>query len=799
MTSIETISPSPVGSSRSVVRSKWKALISLGLLIGGLVFLFSKYKLSSLSEDLHALTASVLAVAFLALVTNAVLASLRFKVIAEDMGQKVPFREALRTVSASGLAGAIFFHLAGQLIARGAIMSRSGVSFESVVVITLYERAVAAILSALIAIAGAYVIFGQIYVDPAAGGTFLIKLSVALVSATLAGVAFGYGRAVRKMLSPRLSRTFGVSLAKVVILTALVQFPVMAAYVSIAHALAPPISFANLIAASAIVMFAASIPISLSGWGVREMSAVAALGLIGVSGHAAFTTAALIGIGSLIAMGLVGGATFFWRRATIIVKTTNAQPKISYAKVVSWFFPLAAATFVPFQVYLPVGTGLLNVNLADPIAILGASLFAVNAARERRVPLWRAQYINTAVVLATLVLTESLLAGIGTFGLTNWAWINRYIGWFVLLSYGATGAMIVKGGREEGLRVCALTYVGAITAVSGLDMLLLLINKPELTHSPDVGFGIEGFSQNHNFLAFQLLMATAAVLVFLRAARLQSVLLGILFAAFWFTGSRSGWLSLVVVLAAALYIRSINFKELSRSLAVGILTAIFITCGAPALHYIWVAKTHGGGAPHAALKNLDNSILVPSSGTSTHGGVVARSLAKSLVPQITPGAADNQERLLSWRKGYELFAEHPLFGAGLGAFRNLNLLSTSGIPLLIHSSGLWLLAELGVVGFLSFFIPFCLLLMREWKSAKTDRTSALIVLSMIAFASMSIPADMVYQRTFWFIMGAALALVPSKESALAEKNDLNLKIHESAWLVAEDTRIPPFVGLEFIP
>lgn len=762
MTAAQETSASDVGPLRPLLRNKLKGFISLGFLVSALAFLLSKYDLDSLATDLHALTAPILSITFFALVANAILASFRFKVIAEDMGHKIAFRDAMRTVSAGSLAGAVFFHLAGQLVARGAIMSRRGVSFENVVIITIYERAVAAILSALIAIAGAYVIFGQVYVDPATGGTLLIKLSIALVSATLMGAATGYGRTVSKTISPHLSRTFGISLAKVVALTALVQLPIMTAYVSVAHALAPTISITNLIAASAIVMFAASIPISFSGWGVREMSAVAALGFIGVSGHAAFATAILIGIGSLIATGMVGAATFFCRQPTISVRTTNAEPKINYAKAVSWLFPLAAATFVPFQVYLPVGAGLLNVNLADPIVIIGASLFLVSAVRQRRLPVWRAPYINTAVVLATLALTESLLVGIGTFGLTSWAWINRYIGWFVLLSYGATGAMIVRDGREQGLRVCALTYVGAITAISGLDMVLLLINKPELTHSPDVAFGIEGFSQNHNFLAFQLLMATAAVLVFLRTARLQSVLLGTLFAAFWFTGSRSGWLSLMVVLAAALYIRSINFKELSRSLAVGVLTATFITCGAPVIHFVSVAKMNAGGPSQPAPSDLENSTMGPSRDASTHQGVSIQSNVTAPVPQIAPSAADNQERLLSWEKGYQLFTEHPLFGAGLGAFRNLNILSTSGIPLLIHSSGLWLLAELGIVGFLAFSIPFGLVFMREWKTAKTDRASALITLCLLAFASMSIPADMVYQRTFWFIIGAGLALVPIK-------------------------------------
>ena len=71
-----------------------------------------------------------------------------------------------------------------------------------------------------------------------------------------------------------------------------------------AHTLSPQTSIPNLIAASAIVMFATSVPISLAGWGMREMSAVVGLGAIGVPAHAALTAAVMIGIGALLVVGV---------------------------------------------------------------------------------------------------------------------------------------------------------------------------------------------------------------------------------------------------------------------------------------------------------------------------------------------------------------------------------------------------------------------------------------------------------------------------------------------------------------
>jgi hypothetical protein len=63
-------------------------------------------------------------------------------------------------------------------MARGAMMNRGGIPFASVVVMILYERAVAAIISGLLALAGAYFIFGHIFLDQAAGGGDFIKIII---------------------------------------------------------------------------------------------------------------------------------------------------------------------------------------------------------------------------------------------------------------------------------------------------------------------------------------------------------------------------------------------------------------------------------------------------------------------------------------------------------------------------------------------------------------------------------------------------------------------------------------------
>jgi 4-amino-4-deoxy-L-arabinose transferase-like glycosyltransferase len=82
----------------------------------------------------------------------------------------------------------------------------------------------------------------------------------------------------------------------------------------------------------------------------------------------------------------------------------------------------------------------------------------------------------------------------------------------------------------------------------------------------------------------------------------------------------------------------------------------------------------------------------------------------------------------------------------------------TGIPLLIHSAPLWLLAELGLVGFVVFALPGAYAFVTEWCRAQRDQAAAFGVLLMLAFALMCAPADMFYQRTFWLLIGATLAV-----------------------------------------
>jgi hypothetical protein len=699
------------------------------------------FGLNGLVAATQNLSLLALSTVFAALLANALAAALRFKVIAADVGHSIGYRRAIAAVSVGSLGGAAFFQLAGQLMARGAMMKQAGIPFASVVVMTLYERAIAAVISGLLALAGAYFLFGRIVFDQQSGGGAFIKIVVGLLVATLAGALLGYGRRAAQVIAPRLTGNFASRLLRAVALSLIVQLPMMVAYTAISHALSPSTPIAQLAAASTIVMFAASVPISLAGWGIREMSAVFALSAIGVGTGDALVAAVTIGAGSLVTMIVLAAISITsWHKSTRSPSIEKKPEQVDYLTFLCWSLPLAAATLVLFQLYIPISSGtLLNVNLADPVVILGGSLFVLQAVNTGRVPTWRLPNLNAALIAMTAILTFSLIAGATRIGYTEWAVVNRFLGWFVLLAYAATGALIVRAGGKDAFRLILLTYVGATSAVAGIEIILKLLFGAGVHLPPGLSLYGDalGFAQNHNFFAFQLLMALGAAMVVLCGSRIRTIIFTLLLAALWFAGSRSGWIAAAVLLTVSLHLKIISAREIATAMTGVLLLAVFRVV-LPFLHHDTLVDVH------QHMSRLARSIRPPD----TRGSI----------PDLIPNGASTQERLITLIGGWRMFLEHPLFGAGLGAFRNLHILSHSKIPLLIHSTALWLMAELGIVGLIAFVAPALSVLVAEFRRKERDDASLLLILCLVAFAVMSTPADMLYQRTFWILVGAGLAM-----------------------------------------
>jgi hypothetical protein len=67
---------------------------------------------------------------------------------------------------------------------------------------------------------------------------------------------------------------------------------------------------------------------------------------------------------------------------------------------------------------------------------------------------------------------------------------------------------------------------------------------------------------------------------------------------------------------------------------------------------------------------------------------------------------------------------------------------------------------MGLIGFLAFAIPAMRVLWTEWVRPERDAAAKFLILILIVFAIESSIHEMLYQRSFWLLLGAGLACVP---------------------------------------
>ena len=181
-----------------VVKRQYLAPVVTGI---ALVFAFSRMGDHSFLSAASSVSAFTVLAVLAAMVSGHLLASLRLKLIAGDLSTNLSFRDSVAALAYGQLAGSFFFQVIGQTIARSAVLSPSGVSLPTVIVMTGYERIVAAGVSFVLAIAGALFLFGRIVTDFAAGGAALAKILVGIAVVTCAGAYMAWGGHAQRLVS----------------------------------------------------------------------------------------------------------------------------------------------------------------------------------------------------------------------------------------------------------------------------------------------------------------------------------------------------------------------------------------------------------------------------------------------------------------------------------------------------------------------------------------------------------------------------------------------------------------------
>ena len=671
---------------------------------------------------------------------NLWLVALRFWRIVLHFSYQVSYSLAARATFAGYFSGLLAISLLGQVVGRQAVLREAGISPTVNSALAGYERTLLLVVSGVMALLGATYLLGQHFVGEFFNRVPLLEVATIIVLSLAASLKLGGTDFETHMLKRSLTARNLVHVLHICALAAAGQFLILGSFVVAILAVQPEAPLLSVLASAALISFIASMPISVNGWGVREIASVFVLGRLGIASEEAITVSILIGVCSTLV--ILSGALFMFRKKPVPLVSVNGDGAISTGvipnieKTGAWLLGMAVVLTVFFQVHVTLNVGKLSINLADPFAILSLTAVILHCLIQRDVPKWRLPDFNKILIAFSTMLAIGFAIGAVRFGVTEWALAGRMLGWLVLLGYLCAGYLLVASAGDKGLR----RLVETLSIIATTIVLWQAINRVLAVWGYEVG-GIspnfEAYSGNRNAFAFQLLIVMALLLAYARfftrvSSRwpknsreifLMAILTTLSVGIVW-TGSRAGLLTGGLLLMAALTSRTLKLGQLIQ-------IALFAAL-------MWV------------VFKLAASLLalLPFLGGVGHVEVQSPFSAES----------SNEERWLTWVYAVRLWSESPIWGAGLGAFMH-NSTQWFGHFQVVHSTPLWLLAEFGIMGAaVGIWSTYKLLAYARptiFRPAAPHRSALLFML--LIFAAFSFVHEIFYQRIIWLVLGALLA------------------------------------------
>jgi len=679
---------------------------------------------------------------------NLVLVSYRLGRVLSHFGMVLPVR-LIAKASISGYAASLFFiSLFGQVAGRHMVLRHSGVSSVLLAILTAYERFVLLIISGSLSLAGAAVILDKAIITKFLADISLPEIVVAAVGGIVLSFWLGRSRFEVHLLSR--TRTFAniMNVMEIGSITLFGQLLVFSAFVLAVLTLQPEIDIWKLMAAVAITSFAASLPLTVNGWGVRELAAVYTLGQIGVSSSNALAVSILIGLSST-AVILIAVPFALKMRVDRKVMRPHSNTKVEVLgfeieKAAAWLIVTATAVLIFFQIRVTLAGGVINLNLADPFAILALAATVLHAVSARQLPNWRVIQFNKLLAVFSLLLVFAFINGALEIGVTQWALAGRLFGWLVLLGYLSVGYLTVSYLGLHGLRRLSETIVSTAVVVIVVQISLRMLDNSGWLSDLRITQNFEGFAGNRNAFAFQMLVSSILLLAYstlykrvdrfemnrLSATCIKSQLLkipllnrkevgtrillisflhGFILASLALSASRTGLIAVTVLLGMAWVGKLAEHRFILLSLVFAVL--------------IWY------------LPQLVNSLW--SYGSFSEG-------------------ASNTERWASITRGITMWLESPLIGSGLGVFIER---STEWFddPMVIHNTPVWILAEFGLLGAGVFLGILASLIHLLYKNGLVLPAYRILAMLLVVFILFSLAHEIFYQRIFWLILGAVIA------------------------------------------
>src|SRR5215469_5961183 len=302
--------------------SRVQTIVTALATAAALVLVLVSIDFGKLASSVHRLAATPVALAVALLAANMLFAYLRFEWTLGALGATLQRRAGLYAFALGNLAGQFLLNIIGQSLTRAAVLQGSGVPMSATVAATYIERLIALATVGIGAAVSVLLLFGSFGFELHAGGAYFLSVSLVLRFALAGAGARGFRAAIAPVELARILRT-SVRLAPAVGASLAAHLAMFAAYVVLVRAFAPQIAIAKLAPATVVVMFAASLPVSWAGWGLREFGAVYAYSAVGVPSEAAVLVAVVVAAATLPIALAAGGAVVVdaWFRPPVAAPT----------------------------------------------------------------------------------------------------------------------------------------------------------------------------------------------------------------------------------------------------------------------------------------------------------------------------------------------------------------------------------------------------------------------------------------------------------------------------------------------
>lgn len=296
-----------------------KIALRLGLAAGLLAFLFAYFDPREILKHLTSVQLQYVLLAVLILGAQFLLSSLRWWVILRRLRIPVEVRRALSIFGVGALANLVLVTSLAGISVRALLLMRSGIRASAALGALVVERAAAVVGLLLCLCAGLVCAFPLLWPS-----VRTLEVSKPVVIAAVLALGVGLGGlalltrydAVRRFVNQL--RGIGRSRRAIVELAASSLFIVLAGFVAVAalaRGMHIDVDTLGLIAVLPFVAIISALPISVGGWGVREGSMVAGLGLVGVQAEQAIALSIIYGlVGVLVTVILGFAATMLWER-----------------------------------------------------------------------------------------------------------------------------------------------------------------------------------------------------------------------------------------------------------------------------------------------------------------------------------------------------------------------------------------------------------------------------------------------------------------------------------------------------